>query len=358
MSRVTSDITLLRAVSTQAVVSAVAFVAAIVMMAVLDVVLLGATLGVIALIGVRCAGGAAQERRAVACGTTYAETMNPAWVAVIGTAVGSLGATAAAFVAAWSGRQQASIQAAGQQDQWRRQLRRDTYGALLNAGAEARDELGSLFAELRRRWAEEDREWAATRLNETKPLINAVRLAATSVALEGPQSMLEPAKRVEEGLVLLHTAMLAIATRPVGATDDSVEYLAICGRERVGIRTALLDFASAARSVLDGDSDQRPDHNAAAVQDSAEELAWFLEGVDEIGGAPEIEPHADRTLGELGFESLSIIQLARYLRHRHGLVMEPSWLYRRYDRTLRQLADDVAVLRANGSGMGPADPLT
>ncbi|MBP5859263.1 ABC transporter ATP-binding protein [Streptomyces scabiei] len=55
MSRVTSDTTLLRAVSTQAVVSAatgaVAFVAAVVMMAFLDVVLLGVTLGVVVLVG-------------------------------------------------------------------------------------------------------------------------------------------------------------------------------------------------------------------------------------------------------------------------------------------------------------------
>ncbi|WP_309112791.1 ABC transporter ATP-binding protein [Saccharothrix sp.] len=55
MSRVTSDTTLLRAVSTQAVVSAatgaVAFVAAIVVMAVLDIVLLGVTLGVVAAAG-------------------------------------------------------------------------------------------------------------------------------------------------------------------------------------------------------------------------------------------------------------------------------------------------------------------
>ncbi|MFJ1733928.1 ABC transporter ATP-binding protein [Streptomyces sp. NPDC088254] len=55
MSRVTSDTTLLRAVSTQAVVSAatgaVAFGAAIVMMALLDVVLLGVTLGVVVLVG-------------------------------------------------------------------------------------------------------------------------------------------------------------------------------------------------------------------------------------------------------------------------------------------------------------------
>ncbi|WP_020120365.1 ABC transporter ATP-binding protein [Streptomyces canus] len=55
MSRVTSDTTLLRSVSTQAVVSAatgaVAFVAAVGVMAFLDVVLLGVTLGVVVLVG-------------------------------------------------------------------------------------------------------------------------------------------------------------------------------------------------------------------------------------------------------------------------------------------------------------------
>ncbi|WP_433571122.1 ABC transporter ATP-binding protein [Streptomyces sp. CA-251247] len=55
MSRVTSDTTLLRAVTTQSIVSAatggLAFVATIVMMGVMDAVLLGVTLGVIVLIG-------------------------------------------------------------------------------------------------------------------------------------------------------------------------------------------------------------------------------------------------------------------------------------------------------------------
>ncbi|MFE6159381.1 ABC transporter ATP-binding protein [Streptomyces sp. NPDC056486] len=55
MSRITSDTTLLRAVTTQSVVSTVAggltFIATIVMMGLMDVVLLGVTLGVIVLIG-------------------------------------------------------------------------------------------------------------------------------------------------------------------------------------------------------------------------------------------------------------------------------------------------------------------
>ncbi|MER8071386.1 ABC transporter ATP-binding protein [Streptomyces sp. NPDC094034] len=55
MSRVTSDTTLLRAVTTQSIVSAgtggLAFVATVVLMGVMDVVLLGVTLGVIVVIG-------------------------------------------------------------------------------------------------------------------------------------------------------------------------------------------------------------------------------------------------------------------------------------------------------------------
>ncbi|MGQ4402781.1 ABC transporter ATP-binding protein [Streptomyces hayashii] len=77
MSRVTSDTTLLRAVSTQAVVSAatgaVTLVAAIVVMAFLDAVLLGVTLGVVAVVGVGVALvlpkiGRASERSQAAVG--------------------------------------------------------------------------------------------------------------------------------------------------------------------------------------------------------------------------------------------------------------------------------------------------
>jgi len=77
MSRVTSDTTLLRAVSTQAVVSAatgaVTLAAAVVVMAFLDAVLLGVTLGVVAVVGVAAALvmpkiGQAAERAQAAVG--------------------------------------------------------------------------------------------------------------------------------------------------------------------------------------------------------------------------------------------------------------------------------------------------
>ncbi|MEU5896702.1 ABC transporter ATP-binding protein [Streptomyces venezuelae] len=77
MSRVTSDTTLLRVVSTQAVVSAatgaLTLVAAVVVMAFLDVVLLGVTLGVVAVVGAGAALvmpkiGQAAERSQAAVG--------------------------------------------------------------------------------------------------------------------------------------------------------------------------------------------------------------------------------------------------------------------------------------------------
>ncbi|GAA3046474.1 ABC transporter ATP-binding protein [Streptomyces roseofulvus] len=82
MSRVTSDTTLLRAVSTQAVVNAatgtVTLIAAVVVMAFLDVVLLGVTLGVVAVVGAG-AGlvmpriGRAAERSQAAVGEMFTD---------------------------------------------------------------------------------------------------------------------------------------------------------------------------------------------------------------------------------------------------------------------------------------------
>lgn len=127
-----------------------------------------------------------------------------------------------------------------------------------------------------------------TSLNETKPLINAVQLATASVFVEGPPGVLAAAKRVEEGLVLLHTAMTAVAARPAGADEESVAaYLAICGRQRVGVRTALMDFASAARGVLDGDSSQTVPTELSPAQDCTEELSWLLDGMAEALGLVE-----------------------------------------------------------------------
>ncbi|MFD7283923.1 acyl carrier protein [Streptomyces sp. NPDC059862] len=189
-----------------------------------------------------------------------------------------------------------------------------------------------------------------TRLNETKPLINAVRLATASVFVEGPPSVLPAAKRVEEGLVLFHTAMTAVATGTAGTGDDTVAgYLAICGRQRVGVRTALMDFASAARGVLDGDSSQELSTELPPAQDCTEELSWLLDGMEEALGLQRSQLDADVTLSEHGLDSLTALHLGHHLRQRHGLVMEESWFLGMGDQTVRQVAGHIAKLRASDS---------
>ncbi|MCX5233915.1 acyl carrier protein [Streptomyces prunicolor] len=279
--------------------------------------------------------------------------MDQGWVAVIGAAVGSTGAAAAAFVTGRAGRRQASLQAASQQEQWRRQLRRETYGALLSAGSEARDQLGAVYVAQRSILfaprSAADMEPIVERLNETKPLVDAVRHATATIFVEGPPSVLEPARRVEEGLVLFHTAMLALATDQHNAGDENGRYLlAICGRQRVDIRADLLNFASAARKVFDGDSSQEPVSQVSSdsYEPSAIDATWFLNCLVEALGLPESEFELNGTIWDNGFNSLSLVRIGVVLDRLYGLRLAVRWFTSRQQLTLRQLAGELGELRS------------
>ncbi|MER5252564.1 MULTISPECIES: ABC transporter ATP-binding protein [unclassified Streptomyces] len=119
MSRITSDTTLLRAVTTQSVVSAVAgglsFIATIVMMGLMDVVLLGVTLGVIVLIG----GAVALVMPKIARSTERAQEA----VGTISTALErAFGAFRTLKASGAEERETAAVQAAAQ-EAWRHGVR-------------------------------------------------------------------------------------------------------------------------------------------------------------------------------------------------------------------------------------------
>lgn len=270
--------------------------------------------------------------------------MDQAWVAVIGAAIGSVGATVAAAVAGWSGRRQASIQVSSQRDQWRRQIRRDAYGALLRAGAEARDELASLWVLLRRADSTDGAERFASRLNEVKPLVHSVRLASATVFIEGPPSVLEPAKRAEESVVLFYTAMLAVIEELSAPRGMSIaSYMATCSQQRVAVRTALLDFAAAARAAIDGEPGGPVPLSRALVIESGRELSWLIEGISQALEISETQIDPDSTLWENGMDSLGIIRLLEFLRREHGLAIEPAWFFELDRHPLSEVAGLMAM---------------
>ncbi|MFE5734836.1 acyl carrier protein [Streptomyces sp. NPDC056528] len=295
------------------------------------------------------------------------------WVAVIGTAVGAIGATGAAFVAAWAGRRQTAVQALAQQNESQRQLRRDTYGALLRAGAEARDELGSLFALLRGARNSENLERLTNRLHDAKALINATRLATATVIIEGPDSVIESARRVEEGLVLFHSALGAAVTAAADSSGAFAEFFAICGRERVNIRDALTDFATAAREALDGVSQRsgagsgvpataglplaeasarQPITSSALPHAGAarppEELDRILAGMAHALGVRQDEVRADATLWENGMDSMSVLIFSAFLLREHALDVSPQWLFRLRDQSIGEIAAFIATAQMAG----------
>jgi hypothetical protein len=279
----------------------------------------------------------------------YALNMSQGWMVVAGAGVGGVGAICAAAIAAWAARRQASLQADSQQDQWRCQIRRDTYGALLAAGAEARDELGSVFSTLRTHNAAPDLERLTERLNEARPLVHAVRRATAAVFVEGPPSMLEPAKRVEEGIIVFYTALTAVVSRPADTPAQTVDAdLTVCGKQRVSVRQMLLDFATAARYVLDG-NEETPAVEPTPVPTSVEELTWLLDGLTAGVGLRHSDISIEASLYDNGLDSLGFYRLTRVLHREHGLVIDMIWLMERGNLPLQQLAGHMAALRANTS---------
>ncbi|MFE2023208.1 phosphopantetheine-binding protein [Streptomyces sp. NPDC059499] len=284
--------------------------------------------------------------------------MDQGWMVLGAAAVGAAGATLAALTAGRASGRQAVLQSAGQQQQWRRQLRRDTYGALLGAGAEARDELGAIFADLRRAdpTSEEGLTRIRARLGETKPLINAVRLATAKVYVEGPDSVLETAMRIEEGLVLFHTGLTALAELPPDEVSNgpamdtyAAAYLATCTQQRVAIHTVLREFATAARHVLDGEGNPRQDSDNREVRldvvptpPAVEDVDRILATVVDILGIAHHPLDLDRTIFELGANSLTVLELATRMRNDYGLQVPVRFFFEQ--GSIRGMTAALAVL--------------
>ncbi|MGW1738393.1 acyl carrier protein [Nocardia sp. NPDC001965] len=231
--------------------------------------------------------------------------MDPAWVAVVGTTVAAVGASAAAVVTGWSNRRQVDVQVAGTEEQWQREKRCDVYSAFLVAGVHARDELAAVLRSMR----SPGRDPAAIRahLDTTAPLVQKVRHSCATVFVLGPDAVLIPARRAEEAVVLLQ--------RFLWATLESLESEQgprpsrdIGTRLNSQIHASLDEFTAATRKAL-GDAAPPPkDKRSEPLRiDFDTELQWLLSLMSsEVGTAvADIDPTL--TLFDYGLDSLGLV---------------------------------------------------
>ncbi len=177
--------------------------------------------------------------------------------------------------------------------------------------------------------------------------MNAVRLATATAFVEGPSVILEPARRVENGIVLFQTALAALLTQPTAAEGQGAAgYLKIAREQREGVRKALRDFASAARIALDGeDVVQDGPVEPEPPEESAEELSWLCAAMASVLCVAEEDIDPDDTVSAHGLDSVMAVGLVHHLGREHGLDLGAAWFFEVWDQTVRQVSGRLAAIR-------------
>lgn len=209
-----------------------------------------------------------------------------------------------------------------------------------------------------------------------EPLVSAVRLATATVFVEGPEEILEPARRVEEGIVLLHTAVATLAKElPNLPSYKAANLLAVCSEQRVSVRIALMDFSTAARAAIDGKqfdtataSPERVVNSVTAgsegavnsvstdaegvadsvpagtkgVATSGRVLRWLLKDMSEELDIPTAQIDPDRTLLEMGLDSRTVVIVISYIRMKYRTDIPLEWAAK---LSLREIANLLPTMR-------------
>ncbi|MFF3787958.1 hypothetical protein [Streptomyces sp. NPDC001933] len=173
--------------------------------------------------------------------------MDQALAALLGAALGSAGTAGAAALTSWSTRWQARTQSAAQHQQWQRQARRDAYSTFLTDASQAREALSETWHLLRS--ATPDAELIEQQMHEARAGVRAIQRAGATVAVEGPEEVLDSARDVEKHLALLYASLRAYKER-MARGGDIADYVQQCAQQRNHVREALEAFGAAARTAL------------------------------------------------------------------------------------------------------------
>lgn len=269
--------------------------------------------------------------------------MDPAWTAVLGTAIGATGATVAATITGWSARRQSRVQHANDQSQWRREKRRDTYSAFLDAGVQARDELTAIWRLLKA--ADCDTAQVARRLANVDSLVKAVRRASATNFIEGPGPILEPTRRAEESIVLFEALLNG------ALTDSTGKHLRMCTRQEAYVRGILDRFAAAAREVLEGVEQRHELLVLPPARDSSDELTWLVATIAKALETTPAEINVTRPVVESGLDSLSLLFVFRQADDELNMPHDHIWPLSSllFTASIKEVAEYIAATRRTHS---------
>ncbi|MFQ6397601.1 hypothetical protein ACLMAJ_29675 [Nocardia sp. KC 131] len=241
-------------------------------------------------------------------------------------------------------------QKASDSTQWQREKRRDAYAAFLDAGAQARDELISIWRLVRS--AGLDDAGIRARLESAHVLTDQVRRASATNFVEGPQSILVPTRRAEESIVIFRSLLEKLLLKPL-PERNSVEEAGVCLGLEAQIRIDLDRFAASAREVLDAAEHQSVLINAESLPPAAAELQWLLAQIR--GLQPEPWPiDVEQPLFATGIDSLALLAIGRKARHELAFDGESTWLLSSMTtKSVEEVAGYLALGRTNG-GPGSA----
>ncbi|NRQ35225.1 acyl carrier protein [Nonomuraea sp. NN258] len=269
--------------------------------------------------------------------------MDPAWIAVVGTAIGATGATCAAAIAGRAARRQVKSQSVNQQAQWRRETRRDAYSAFLDAGVQARDELTAVWRLFRA--PNPDLAEIDARLSAAEPFINSVKRSSATVFVEGPKAILEPTRRAEENITLFRTLLRRTLT-DLRADPEALEHHSLCARQEHLVRNLLDRFAAFARATLD---EVEPDWHLLKTDQFAvadEELRWLKKLISERLKMDEGLIQVKGTPVSQGLDSLDILVILHRIEEEWGIRPDGAWpISSFFDESIEDIAGYIAAQR-------------
>ena len=212
---------------------------------------------------------------------------------------------------------------AAQYDQLLWQGRRDSYSGFLVAFYENREELFSLWHNLKDHCGSPALRDVGE-FESARARIYAPQHAGAVVTVHGPESVAHAANRALREVEAFYSELRTLRHTAEGETPDTLvttDVFRQCSKQRVDVLRALDEFSACARLALSvgSDSHASPIQPAAAEPAEQSDLSWLVAQTAELMGLPSGDVDPRLGLFDLGFESLTVVGLRARMQGRYTI---------------------------------------